>query len=274
MWLSFSTGAAAGSALALSGRGRVWQRFSASSCSDRQKDNHTIASQTAGLKEYAQRQGYAVTAEWVFEDEGYSGANLARPGLEALRELAAAGQIEDEFGRQTQPQLPREERFAGVALGNFCREKSTGPFKAAGSSVCAWALIRLHTAHANTERNTRIGVFSFVFRFPSRAQAPAVADHRIWGGREFYRVAELDLVVGNAVSADDGTAGFAHFRQPAAHDLLKSFGIPLGRITSDRQGRDRLAPHGIDVAERIGGGNGSKGRRVINDRREEIHCLD
>ena len=62
--------------------------------SDRQKDNHTIASQTAALKEYAQRQGYAVPAEWVFEDEGYSGANLARPGLEALRDLAAEGQIE------------------------------------------------------------------------------------------------------------------------------------------------------------------------------------
>jgi site-specific DNA recombinase len=34
-----------------------------------------------------------VPAEWVFEDEGYSGAVLARPGLEALRDLAAEGQI-------------------------------------------------------------------------------------------------------------------------------------------------------------------------------------
>ena len=53
--------------------------------SDRQKDNQTIASQTAALKEYARTNGYAVPAEWVFEDEGFSGANLARPGLEALR---------------------------------------------------------------------------------------------------------------------------------------------------------------------------------------------
>jgi len=61
--------------------------------SDRQKENHTIASQTAALIEYAQANGYAVPSEWVFQDEGYSGAILVRPGLEALRDLAAQGQI-------------------------------------------------------------------------------------------------------------------------------------------------------------------------------------
>src|SRR3982074_3567424 len=61
--------------------------------SDRQKENHTIASQTAALIDYAQTQGYAVPPEWVFQDEGYSGATLVRPGLEALRDLAAEGQI-------------------------------------------------------------------------------------------------------------------------------------------------------------------------------------
>ena len=61
--------------------------------SDRQKENHTIASQTAALIEYAQTHGYTVPPEWVFQDEGYSGAILVRPGLEALRDLAAEGQI-------------------------------------------------------------------------------------------------------------------------------------------------------------------------------------
>ena len=61
--------------------------------SDRQKENHTIGSQTAALIEYAEANGYAVPAEWIFQDEGYSGANLVRPGLEALRDLAAEGQI-------------------------------------------------------------------------------------------------------------------------------------------------------------------------------------
>ena len=61
--------------------------------SDRQKENHTISSQLAALVEYADSHGYLVPPEWHFQDEGYSGATLLRPGLEALRDLAAAGQI-------------------------------------------------------------------------------------------------------------------------------------------------------------------------------------
>lgn len=62
--------------------------------SDRQRESHTIASQTVALTEYARTHGYLVPAEWVFEDDGYSGASLIRPGLEAVRDLAAQGQIE------------------------------------------------------------------------------------------------------------------------------------------------------------------------------------
>src|SRR5215469_2802708 len=61
--------------------------------SDQQKENHTIQSQTAALVEYAKTHGYAVPCHWQFQDEGYSGATLLRPGLEAVRDLAAAGQI-------------------------------------------------------------------------------------------------------------------------------------------------------------------------------------
>ena len=62
--------------------------------SDRQKENPTIASQVAALTEYAETHEYRVPAEWRFQDEGYSGATLLPPGLEALRDLAAAGHIE------------------------------------------------------------------------------------------------------------------------------------------------------------------------------------
>jgi site-specific DNA recombinase len=62
--------------------------------SDRQKENHTITSQLAALTEYAEAHGYQVPAEWRFQDEGYSGATLLRPGLEAVRDLAAAGQLQ------------------------------------------------------------------------------------------------------------------------------------------------------------------------------------
>src|ERR1700730_8343408 len=61
--------------------------------SDRQKENHTIASQIAALMQFAETNGYLVPSEWQFQDDGYSGATLVRPGLEALRDLAAAGEI-------------------------------------------------------------------------------------------------------------------------------------------------------------------------------------
>jgi len=62
--------------------------------SERQKEEGTIASQTALLLEYAKAHELSVPPEWIFEDEGYSGAMLARPGLERLRDLAAEGQVE------------------------------------------------------------------------------------------------------------------------------------------------------------------------------------
>jgi len=61
--------------------------------SDRQKENHTIASQTAALDRIPQKNGYSVPPEWVFQDEGYSGAIPVRRELESLRDLAAEGQI-------------------------------------------------------------------------------------------------------------------------------------------------------------------------------------
>jgi site-specific DNA recombinase len=62
--------------------------------STQQKEEHTIASQTAALIAFAQEHDYHVPREWVFEDEGFSGANLERPGLERIRDFAAEGQLQ------------------------------------------------------------------------------------------------------------------------------------------------------------------------------------
>src|SRR5487761_515573 len=62
--------------------------------SDQQREERTIASQTAALIEVAKKHEMEVPKEWVFEVEGYSGATLERPGLERVRDLAAEGQIE------------------------------------------------------------------------------------------------------------------------------------------------------------------------------------
>ena len=62
--------------------------------SDQQRDSNTIDSPTEALLAYAGRHGYCVASDMIFEDEGYSGAGLERPGLERVRDLAAEGRIE------------------------------------------------------------------------------------------------------------------------------------------------------------------------------------
>src|SRR5260370_261005 len=62
--------------------------------SDKQREENTIASQTAALVAFARERQFEVPAEWGFEDDGYSGVSLIRPGLERVRDLAAEGRIQ------------------------------------------------------------------------------------------------------------------------------------------------------------------------------------
>lgn len=56
-----------------------------------QQKHGTIASQIEALRGYAKTQGFEVAEDYVCRDEGYSGALLARPGLDRLRDGAQAG---------------------------------------------------------------------------------------------------------------------------------------------------------------------------------------
>jgi site-specific DNA recombinase len=87
--------------------------------SEQQRAENTIASQTASLIEFARSHDLEVPGEWVFEDEGYSGATLERPGLERVRDLAAEGQIQvvlayapDRLSRKYAYQILLIEEFA------------------------------------------------------------------------------------------------------------------------------------------------------------------
>ena len=87
--------------------------------SEQQREENTIASQTASLIEFAKSRDLEVPQEWVFEDEGYSGAILERPGLERVRDLAAEGQIQvvlayspDRLSRKYAYQILLIEEFA------------------------------------------------------------------------------------------------------------------------------------------------------------------
>src|SRR5690349_7869991 len=91
--------------------------------SQQQREENTIASQTASLIEFAQSHDLEVPKEWVVEDEGYSGATLERPGLEHVRDLAAEGQIQvvlayspDRLSRKYAYQILLIEEFARHAV--------------------------------------------------------------------------------------------------------------------------------------------------------------
>ena len=88
--------------------------------SARQKKDETIGSQTAALREHAAQARLDVPEEWVFEDEGHSGATLVRPALEALRDLAAQGLV-DVVLCYSPDRLARKFAYQALLLEEFAR---------------------------------------------------------------------------------------------------------------------------------------------------------
>jgi site-specific DNA recombinase len=88
--------------------------------SDQQKEEQTIASQTSALRAYAAAHEYLVPEGHVFEDEGWSGATLVRPGLERLRDLAAQGQMEVVLV-YSPDRLSRKYAYQVLVLEEFAR---------------------------------------------------------------------------------------------------------------------------------------------------------
>src|ERR1700693_4543544 len=88
------------------------------------------------------------------------------------------------------------------------------------------------------------------------------------------RISELNIVVANGVSADDGALRFIHLVQAATNDLLENRGVAFFRKAHNRERGNWPSAHGIDIAERIGGGYLAKGKRIVDDWREKIHGLN
>ncbi|MBC8443463.1 recombinase family protein [PVC group bacterium] len=89
--------------------------------SDRQKEQQTIGSQMAALQEHARNAGYDVPEEWIFQDEGYSGAILVRPALEQLRDLVAEGEL-DAVIVHSPDRLSRKYAYQVLLLEEFARQ--------------------------------------------------------------------------------------------------------------------------------------------------------
>ena len=88
--------------------------------SARQKEDQTIGSQTVALREAAERSGLEIPPEWIFEDEGYSGATLIRPALERLRDLAAQVPI-DVLLCYSPDRLARRYAYQALLIDEFAR---------------------------------------------------------------------------------------------------------------------------------------------------------
>ena len=88
-----------------------------------------------------------------------------------------------------------------------------------------------------------------------------------------HSVSELHIVVADGVPADHGAARLGHFGQPAAKNLFENFQIAFFGESHDRKGGNGPSAHGIDIAERVGRGNLSKGKRIVDNRSEEIDRL-
>ncbi len=146
--------------------------------SDRQKENHTIASQLAALTEYAGAHGYLVPAAWRFQDEGYSGATLLRPGLEALRDLAAAGRLEAVL-IYSPDRLSRKYAYQVLLAGELSR--------------CGVELVFLQAPSGTTPEDQLLAQFQGMIAEYERAQ---IAERSRRGKRHCARQGSINVLSG------------------------------------------------------------------------------
>ncbi len=104
--------------------------------SDKQAHEATIDSQMSLLRERIEGDGCQVEPAWCFVDDGVSGTTLVRPGLERLRDQAAAGAVDrlyimapDRLARRHGHQMVLVEEFqaCGVEVVFVNRPVGTTP---------------------------------------------------------------------------------------------------------------------------------------------------
>src|SRR3954447_14811695 len=95
-------------------RAAIYARVS----TERQERQQTIESQLAALRAWA--EGHQLSDRHVFRDEGYSGARLDRPGLDALRDAVRDGEVEV-LGVLAPDRLTRRYAYQVLLLEEFRR---------------------------------------------------------------------------------------------------------------------------------------------------------
>jgi site-specific DNA recombinase len=104
-------------------RAAIYARVS----SERQERQQTIDSQLAALSAWAQEAGHELMPKHIFRDEGYSGARLDRPGLDALRDGVRDAEI-DIVAVLSPDRLARKYAYQALILEEFRRAGCTVVF--------------------------------------------------------------------------------------------------------------------------------------------------
>ena len=97
-------------------RAAIYARVS----TERQERQQTIDSQLSALRAWAEAGGHELNNRHVFRDEGYSGARLDRPGLDALRDAVRDGEVEV-LGILAPDRLARNYAYQALLLEEFRR---------------------------------------------------------------------------------------------------------------------------------------------------------
>jgi site-specific DNA recombinase len=95
--------------------------------SARQKEQETIRSQTVALHTHAEQLGLDVPEQWVFEDDGHSGASLVRPALERLRDLVCQVPV-DVLLVYSPGRLARKYAYQALLIEEFAKAGTTVMF--------------------------------------------------------------------------------------------------------------------------------------------------
>ncbi len=192
--------------------------------SEQQREEHTIASQTSALIEFARTQALEVPKAWIFEDEGYSGATLERPGLEQVRDLAAEGQIQAVLV-YAPDRLSRKYAYQILLIEEFTRQGVEALFLKAPQSA--------------TAEDQLVVQFQGMIAEYERAQ---ILERSRRGKRHRARAGEISVLSGAPYGyryirkSDEALASYAVIEAEArvvqhVYELYTVMGLSIGAIT-------------------------------------------
>ena len=148
---------------------------------DRQEQQESIGSQVEAVQRAAAEGGYDLPTEFLFIDDGYSGARLDRPALDRLRDLVSEGAIEAVL-ISAPDRLARHYAYQVVVLEEFTRAGCEVIFlnHAFGQSPEEQMLLQIQGVFAEYER-------TLIKERMRRGRLFAARQGRVnWGGNPPY----------------------------------------------------------------------------------------